>query len=99
MPESRRRRALPNSLFDDVYVMKSALVNLPTKWEGKASILELKEANFQWRQMEWWAFYFEFLLHRSLSGILTMPGERYGNIVFDGRRSVNWDFKAKAIRS
>lgn len=79
--------------------MKAALSNLPTCWEGKASVLEMKEVNYHWKQMEWWAFYFELLCRRALDGIFTIPGCRYGKIVFDGKRNVNWDFKAKAIKS
>ena len=49
--------------------------------------------------MEWWAFFFEHLCRTALRGVFQIPGDRYGNITFDARRSVNWDFKAKAIRS
>ncbi len=63
------------------------------------SVLELKAADYNWRQMEWWAFYFEHLCHRKLASEFTMPGERFGTVTFDAKRSVNWDLKSKAIKS
>lgn len=90
---------MPSSLLNDIEAMKPVLQRLPTDWEGKTSILEMKEGGFQWRQMEWWAFYFELLCNRVLSDAFEIPGERFGNVVFDMKRSVNWDLKAKAIRS
>lgn len=36
----------------DIKMLKSKLKELPTKWDGKKSILELKKANYNWRQME-----------------------------------------------
>ncbi len=73
---------------------------LPREWLGKDSVLAMREAgDRQWKQMEWWAFYFEFLSRRYLEGLFTFPGDRYGNVVFDMKRSANWDLKAKAIKS
>lgn len=86
----------------DVNTAKSLLSNLPTSWEGKKSILELKKANFNWRQMEWWGFYFEYLCYSRLKGAFAIPGDRYGKTrtaCFDIKRSINWDLKAKAIKS
>lgn len=34
--------------------------DLPTKWEGKSAILELKSADYMWRQMEWIGWYLEY---------------------------------------
>ena len=52
----------------DIAMLKTLLAPLPTEWEGKATVLEMKEASFQWRQTEWWAFYFELLCSRFLAG-------------------------------
>ncbi|MBL9032461.1 MAG: hypothetical protein JNM80_12250 [Phycisphaerae bacterium] len=49
--------------------------------------------------MEWWAFYFEHLCHQRLRGKFEIPGERFGTVGFDLKGSVNWDMKAKAIKS
>jgi hypothetical protein len=43
----------------DIEILKVNLSSLPKFWDGKTCVLELKEANYNWRQMEWWAFYFE----------------------------------------
>lgn len=40
------------SCEEDVKIAKHLLRDLPTKWDGKASILEMKEVDFNWRQME-----------------------------------------------
>lgn len=90
------------SYKDDIKIAKRLLADLPTKWDGKASVLEMKEADFNWRQMEWWGFYFELLCHRRLVGEFSIPGDKYGSAAtscFDLKRSINWDLKAKAIKS
>lgn len=84
---------------DDVVVAKELLSSLPCDWDGKKSVLELKQADYNWRQMEWWAFYFEYLCFQRLSQAFQIPGEAIGTVRFDLKRSVNWDLKAKAIKS
>ncbi len=84
---------------EDIKILKRQLKNLPKVWEGKKCILELKEADYNWRQMEWWAFYFEFLCRSRLNGLFEIPGETFGTVTFDAKREINWDFKAKAIKS
>ncbi len=44
----------------DIEIIRNELVNIPKLWDGKECILELKQANYNWKQMEWWAFYFEY---------------------------------------
>ncbi len=86
----------------DVKSVKQLLSSLPTIWDGKESVLELKEANFNWRQMEWWGFYFEHICYERLKGFFEIPGDRYGtarSACFDLKGSINWDLKAKAIKS
>lgn len=85
--------------MEDIQVAKVALARLPTVWSGKKCVLELRAADYNWRQMEWWAFYFEHLCHIKLDGIFNMPGERIGTVTFDATRTINWDFKSKAIKS
>lgn len=86
-------------LKEDIEVASHALAALPTIWEGKNSILEMQAVNFQWRQMEWFGFYFELKVCAALAGEFTVPGEKYGTVTFDLKRSVNFDLKAKAIKS
>ena len=91
---------MPKSPFaNDIADAKEALADLPVVWEGKKSVLELKAADYNWRQMEWWAFYFEHLCHQRLRGKFEIPGERFGTVRFDLKGCVNWDLKAKAIKS
>lgn len=87
------------SFVADVSSFKPRLANLPIYWEGKSSVLELKEADYNWRQMEWWAFYFEFKVKRHLKGLCSIPGDRFDRVEFDLKTQVNWDIKARAIKS
>lgn len=84
---------------NDINALKANLINLPKFWEGKTCVLELKDANYNWRQMEWWAFYFEYKARNLLADKFTFPGDRYGNVSFDLKGKINWDLKAKAIKS
>ena len=83
----------------DIEKFKSNLKNLPVHWDGKESILELKEANYNWKQMEWWAFYFEYKSEQILEGKFEFPGDRFGSVEFDAKGEMNWDMKAAAIKS
>ncbi|MEW6029152.1 MAG: hypothetical protein ACOYZ8_17235 [Chloroflexota bacterium] len=86
----------------DIQTAKGLLADLPLNWDGRESVLTLKDAKFNWRQMEWWAFYFEFLCYQRMEGHFSIPGDRYGKsrtACFDAKRSINWDLKAKAIKS
>lgn len=87
------------SFFEEAEIVIDALKDLPTDWEGKRTILELKEAKFNWRQMEWWSFYFEYLARKKLCGEFQIPGRKVGNTIFDFSGRFNWDLKAKAIKS
>ena len=76
------------------------LKNIPTMWDGKKAILEMKENEYpHWKQMEWIGFYFHFLCERYLSDIMEIPGPRYGNTKFDAFRVIPWDFKAHAMNT
>lgn len=76
------------------------LKNIPNKWDGHKSILEMKKTNFpHWKQMEWMGFYFQFLCEKHLSKIMKIPGPRYGNVSFDGFLNIPWDFKSHAMNT
>ena len=90
---------MPYSFGSDVQSFKSKLLKLPIAWEAKASVLELKEADYNWRQMEWWAFYFEYKVKHLLKGVCSVPGDRFDRVEFDLKTQINWDIKAKAIKS
>lgn len=74
--------------------------NIPTLWDGRKAILEMKDAGFnQWRQMEWMGFYFQFLCEKILKNVVKIPGPMYDNVRFDGFKEIPWDFKAHAINT
>lgn len=87
------------SFSSDLNIALKALESLPSVWDGRAAILEMKEASYQWRQMEWAGFYFEYLCAARLRPEFTVPGETFGATSFDAKRSLNWDFKWHAIKS
>lgn len=83
----------------DIVAAAEHLAEIETSWEGKACVLKLKEADFGWRQMEWWGFYFEYLCRDLHKADFQFPGDRYDNTTFDMKRRFNWDLKAKAIKT
>ncbi len=88
------------SFTSDVDTFQLNLVTLPTAWDGQSCVLELKEANYNWRQMEWWAFYFEYKVKEHLKQVCKIPGDNFFNrVTFDLKTQINWDIKAKAIKS
>lgn len=76
------------------------LKDIPTLWDGRKSILEMRYNNFnQWKQMEWPGFYFQFLCGKLLKNKITIPGPKYGRVEFDGFKEIPWDFKAHAVNT
>ncbi len=68
---------------------------IPGKIDGKAAILELKEADYHWRQMEWIGWYFEFTAFTALAKeIGGRRGPSFGRTGFDYCRDFVWDLKA-----
>lgn len=68
---------------------------LPKFWDGKDAILELKTAGYQWRQMEWIGWYFEWKAKQILICALGgSDGPTYRNTRFDYRKDFVWDLKA-----
>jgi len=74
--------------------------NILLVWDGRKSILEMKESGFpHWKQMEWIGWYFQFLCERFLKDIVEIPGPKFGNVRFDGFLKIPWDFNAHAINT
>jgi len=74
--------------------------NIPFVWDGRQSILEMKESSFpHWKQMEWIGWYFQFLCEKFLKDVLKIPGPKINNVTFDGFKVIPWDFKAHAINT
>ena len=83
-----------------IEALRSACLRMPNVWDGRASIIEMKESGYpHWRQMEWMGFYFQFLCEREFIGILDIPGKRYGNTEFDAFGQISWDFKSHAANT
>ncbi|MEN6295640.1 MAG: hypothetical protein ABFD61_05880 [Chloroherpetonaceae bacterium] len=76
------------------------LKDIPKIWDGRESIIEMKESGYpHWRQMEWIDFYFQYLCEKYLSKIMEIPGPKYGNTKFDAFKDIPWDFKAHAMNT
>jgi len=84
---------------NDIKILQTELPKLPKFWDGKTCVLELKEADYNWRQMEWWAFYFEWKVKNILNDKFQFFGDKFENVTFDLKGTINWDLKAKAIKS
>lgn len=87
-------------IIETVEKLRLASQNMPKVWDGRESILEMKDAGFkQWRQIEWLDFYFKFLCQKHFDSIIDMPGQRYSNMRSDAFCEISWDFKAHAANT
>ena len=78
------------------HVVHRALSQLPNFWDGKESVLFMRNHGcHNWRQMEWPGWFFQFQCERILSREcgFEIPGPAYGNVRFDGLSVIPWDFK------
>jgi hypothetical protein len=63
--------------------------------DGCQAILALKAVNYNWRQMEWIGWYFEYFAREALVASLGGgTGPSFGRTGFDYQRSFVWDLKA-----
>ena len=91
---------LNQKIVDTTAQLQLASRNMPKIWDGRNSILEMKEGGSKnWKQMEWMGFYFEFLCKTHFDGIIDMPGKKYRNTTFDAFGEISWDFKAHAANT
>ena len=73
---------------------------LPKSWYGKQCILELRKADFNWKQMEWVGWYFEYKARKILiDRIGGGEGPKYGNTTLDYQNRFVWDFKSHMLNS
>ena len=85
-------------IIDPVEKLRLASQGMPKVWDGRESILEMRDAGFEyWRQVEWIEFYFKFLCQKYFAGIIDIPGKKYGNTEFDAFREISWDFKVDSV--
>ena len=81
-------------------ILKILSATLPKKVDGKAAILELKETDYQWRQMEWIGWYFEHKLFTILTQkIGGRKGPSFRNTTFDYQKNCVWDFKVHPCKN
>ena len=79
-----------NTLYSEI---KRCLIAVPTQWDGKDGILEMKETGYpHWRQMEWIGFYFQFLCEKHLKKLFQFQKPRYDKVSFDGFYKIPFDF-------
>lgn len=52
-------------------------------WDGKASIIRMRADDYQWKQMEWPAFYFQYLVKLNNDNSFLIPGKTINNTTFD----------------
>ena len=89
---------LEKKIIDTVKKLRLASQNMPKVWDGRKSILEMKDANFEhWRQREWLEFYFKFLCEKHFDSVIDMPGKKYSNTEFNAFREISWDFKVDSV--
>jgi hypothetical protein len=79
-----------------VAIVKELAKELLGRWDGRECIEFLRSHDYNWRQMEWIGFYFEFrakqILSRTMSGGV---GPTIGNVTIDfAVQGEPWDFKA-----
>lgn len=68
---------------------------LPKRIDGRDAVRELKEADYNWKQMEWHGWYFEYKSFTTLKNELEGDvGPTYGSTEFDYQRNFVWDLKA-----
>ena len=85
-------------IIDTVEKLRLVSHNMPKVWDGRESILEMKNADYKhWHQIEWLESYFKFLCQKHFGGIIDIPGQKYSNMRFDAFREISWDFKADSV--
>lgn len=91
---------LEKMIINTAEKLRLASQSMPKVWDGRESILEMRDAGFEyWRQAEWIEFYFKFLCQKHFAGIIDMPGKKYGITVFDAFCEISWDFKVDSVDS
>ncbi len=91
---------LEKKIIDTVEKLRFVSQNMPKVWNGRKSILEMKDANYKhWRRTEWLESYFKFSSEKHFDSILYIPGKIYGVTEFDAFREILWDFKTHAVNT
>lgn len=89
---------LETRIIDIVKELQLASQNMPKVWDGRKSILEMKDVDFEhWQQMEWIDSYFKFLCQKHFDGIIDIPSKKYNITKFDAFCEISWDFKVDSV--
>ncbi|MYB93018.1 hypothetical protein F4054_04580 [Candidatus Poribacteria bacterium] len=89
---------LEKMIIDTAEKLRLVSQSMPKVWDGRESILEMRDTGFEyWRQEEWIEFYFKFLCQKHFHNIIDTPGKKYGNTEFDAFREISWDFKVDSV--
>ncbi len=97
----REQKSIIDDLSDEARIIRDVLhTHLPQKWDGRKSILALREVDYNWRQMEWIGWYLEYFGREALMAHYGGDdGPRYGKTTFDYQNRYVWDFKAHPSNS
>lgn len=91
---------LEKMIIDTAEKLRLASQSMPEVWDGRKSILEMRDTGFEyWRQVEWIDFYFKFLCQKHFGSIIDMSSEMYKDTRFDAFREISWDFKVQAANT
>lgn len=87
---------LPNDVEQEATSILNVLQGVfPQRIDGREAVKELKEAEYNWKQMEWQGWYFEYKAFNSLENELGGEvGPTFGSTEFDYQRDFVWDLKA-----
>ncbi len=82
-----------STLPDGSVIARYLTERLPRYWDGKACIEELRHADYQWKQMEWIGWWFEYRAMQLLAPLGAQVGPTFGSVTFDCSLNGVWDFK------
>jgi len=87
---------LPDAVIREAEAVLEVLREaFPERIDGRDAVLELKEADYNWKQMEWQGWYFEYRAFTDLTDQLGgRTGPTFGSTEFDYERNYVWDLKA-----
>lgn len=87
---------LPNEVANEAELAIDVLEQtFSPRVDGREAVLELKEAEYNWKQMEWQGWYFEFTAFDALTDQLAgTVGPTFDSTEFDYQRNYVWDLKA-----